>query len=120
MTTLTQGINVGEWLLSEAAGQRSRSKGTGTVAGNVALPSGTVMGRLTASPFKWVKYDNALSNGAETAKGVLLNPLPGVNGDYAVTIIDTDAEIIGAMLNGGAGTDAAGIADLLALGIKVR
>lgn len=116
---LTQGIQVGEWLLSEDNGQRSRSKATATVAGSVALPSGTVMGKITASG-KLIKYVNTASDGSQQAVGILYNALPGVNGDYAVTIIDCDAEVIAAMLNGGAGLDAPGIADLLALGIKVR
>ena len=119
MTTLTQGIQVGEWLLSETNGQRSRTKGTVTIAGSIALPSGTVLGKITATG-NWVKYDNGLSNGAETAKGILLNSLPGVNGDYQATIFDTDIEAFGAKLNGGAGVDAPGTADLLALGIRVR
>lgn len=212
MTVLTQGIQTGEWLLSEAEGQRSRDSGTVTVAGGVALPSGTVLGRLTvgaataaavagntgngtmgsvtvsanakpgvykltivepganvgafivedpdginvgngdvASAFsggglaftladgstdfaagdqftitvaagtgKYVKYDDTGSGGAEVAVAVLYTDLPGVNGDYAATIFNMDFEAIGSMLNGGAGVDAAGKADLLLAGIKVR
>lgn len=119
MTILTQGIQVGEWLLSEAKGQRSRDTATVTIAGSVALPSGTVLGRITASG-KLIKYVNTASDGSQAAVGVLLTPLAGVNGDYEAAVINTDAEIIGAMLNGGAGVDAPGLADLLALGIKVR
>lgn len=212
MTVLTQGVQVGEWLLSEAEGQRSRSKATVTVAGSVALPSGTVLGKVTvgaitsaaaagntgngtmgavtgsagakagvykltiveaaanagafivedpdgitigngdvASAFsagglaftladgstdfaagdqftitvaagtgKFVKYSNSAADGSQVAAGVLYNSLPGTNGDYVAAIIDTDAEVMSAMLNGRAGLDAPGIADLLALGIKVR
>ena len=121
MTTLTQGYNVGEWLLSEAEGQRSRDVVTVTIAGAVALPSGTVLGKITASG-KFIKYLDGASDGSQSAVCVLLNPLPGVNGDHKATVINTDAEVIGAMLNGGAGLDANGKADLLAagIGIKVR
>lgn len=212
MTVLTQGIQTGEWLLSEAEGQRSRDAGTVTVAGSVALPSGTVLGRLTvgaataaavagntgngtmgavtvsagakpgvykltivepgtnvgafivedpdginighgnvASAFsagglaftladgstdfaagdqftitvaagtgKYVKYDNTGSGGAEIAVAILYTDLPGVNGDYAATIFNMDCEVFGAKLNGGSNVDAAGKADLLLAGIKVR
>lgn len=119
MAVITQGVQVGEWLLSEADGQRSRSKATVTVAGSVALPSGTVLGKVTATG-KLVKYSNAAVDGSQAAVGVLYNSLPGVNGDYQAAIIDVDAEVFAAKLNGGAGLDAPGIADLLALGIKVR
>lgn len=116
---LTQGVQTGEWLLSEADGQRSRSKATVTISGAVALPSGTTLGRVTASG-KLIKYSNAASDGSQQVVAILLNALPGVNGDYQAAVVDVDAEVMGAMLNGRTGVDAAGIADLLALGIKVR
>jgi hypothetical protein len=47
MSTLTQNIETLEFLLSEATGGRSREVGTATVTGSVALPSGTVLGKLT-------------------------------------------------------------------------
>jgi hypothetical protein len=49
MTVLTQGNQTGEFLLSEADGQLSRENVTVTVAGAVALPSGTVLGKITAT-----------------------------------------------------------------------
>ena len=119
MTVLTQGIQTGEFLLSEADGQRSRENATVTVAGAVALPSGTVLGKITASG-KLIKYLDGAVDGSQTAVGVLLGECPGVNGDYTRAYINTDAEVIGALLNGGSGVDANGKADLLALGIKVR
>lgn len=212
MTVLTQGIQTGEWLLSYAPGERSKSLATVTIAGSVALPSGTVLGRVltgtaaaaakagntgngtmgaitvtgsakagaykltvqepasnagsfvvedpdglivstgnvaaaysagglaftladgstdfvsgdqftitvTATAIKHVKYDNAGSNGAETAVAVLWNALPGTNGDHPATVFDCDCEVVNAMLNGGDGLDAPGKADLLKVGIKVR
>lgn len=212
MPVLTQGVQVGEWLLSEAEGQRSRDSATVTVAGAVALPSGTVLGRITvgaitssavagntgngtmgtvtgsagakagvykltivepaanagafivedpdgivigngdvaaafsagglaftladgatdfaagdqfnitvaAGTGKYVKYVSNATDGSQVAAAVLYQSLPGTNGDYKATIFNTDAEVIGAMLNGGAGTDATGIAGLRAVGIKVR
>lgn len=212
MTVLHQGIQTGEWLISEAPGNRSRSSAVVTVAAAVALASGTVLGRLAvgtasaaaaagnsgngvmgaitvgagakagvyrltvvepaagagafvvedpdgitvgngdvaaafsggglsftladggndfaagdqinitvaAGSGKYVKYDDAGSGGAEVAAAILYNPLHGVIGDYDATVFDLDCEVDGAMLNGGTGVDAAGKADLLKLGIKVR
>lgn len=212
MTVLEQGIQTGEWLLSEAEVGRSRDVATVTVAGAVALASGTVLGSLTtgtaaavaksgntgngtmgaitvssparagaykltiiepaanggvfevedpdgvplkpgaiaaaysdgglaftladgATDFvsgdqftitvtvtatKYVKHSAAATDGSQIARAVLYNALAGVNGDYQATIISTDAQVIGAMLNGGAGLAASGVADLLKVGIKVR
>ena len=119
MPVLTQGYQTGEFLVSEAPGERSRDVVTVTVAGAVALPSGTVLGKITASG-KYIKYLDGASDGSQTAAAVLLTACPGTNGDYKCAVFNMDAEVIGAVLNGGAGVDANGKADLLALGIKVR
>lgn len=119
MTVLTQGIQQGEWLLSEAEGQYSRDAATVTVAGSVALPSGTVLGKITATG-KLVRYVDTNSDGSQVAMGILWNPLPGVNGDYKATVFVRAVEAIATMLNGGAGLDAPGTADLKAIGILTR
>lgn len=120
MTTITQGIQPFEFLLSEAeGGMRSRDQATVTVAGGVALPSGTVLGKVTATG-KLIKYDNAASDGSQQAVGVLGTPLAGVNGDYQALVFTRDCEVIGNRLNGGSGVDAPGKADLLAIGVIVR
>ena len=119
MTTFTQGYLTGEWLISEADGTRSRDVKTVTVAGGVALPSGTVLGKITATG-KLIKYLDAASDGSQTAVGILLNDLPATNGDYQAVVFTRDVEAIGAILNGGSGVDANGTADLLALGIVLR
>jgi hypothetical protein len=119
MPVLTQGYLTGEYLVSEAPGMRSRDAVTVTVTGGVALPSGTVLGKITATS-KFVKYSDAASDGSQTAAAILYEGCPGTNGDYKRTVHNIDCEVIGAVLNGGAGVDANGKADLLALGIKVR
>ena len=118
MPTLTQGYQTGEFILSEEA-MRSRDVETVTVVSNVALPSGTVLGRITATG-KMIKYVNSASDGSETAAGVLYTALPATSGDYSAVVIKREAEVINAALNAGAGVDAAGKADLLAIGIVVR
>lgn len=119
MTVLTQGIQPYEFLLSEATGMRSRGQGIATVSGATALPSGTVVGKITATG-KLIKYLDGAADGSQTAVGVIGTPLPGVNGDYKVTVFERDCEVIGKYLNGGVALDANGIADLKLLGIIVR
>ena len=119
MPVLTQGFLTGEYLVSEAPGSRSRDVATVTVAGGVALPPGTVLGKVTASG-KLVKYSDGASDGSQAAVAILYEGCPATNGDYKRTVHNTDCEVIAAALNGGAGVDANGRADLLALGIKLR
>jgi len=117
MTALTQGIQTGEFLLSEADGQLSREQVTVTVAGAVALPSGSVLGKITATG-KYVKYDEAgTDDGRRVAAAVLLNALPGTNGDYKATVFVRNCEVASAMLTF---SDANGVADLKALNVIVR
>ena len=116
MTVLTQGVQPLEFLISEASGKRSRDQATVTVAGSIALPSGTVLGKVTATG-KLVKYADGNADGSQTAVGILGTPLAGVNGDYQALVFTRDCEVFGSML---AGADANGIADLKALGVIVR
>lgn len=120
MTTFTQGVQPLEFLISEAPGTRSRTQRTVTIAGGVGLPSGTVLGKVTASG-KFIKYTSGAADGSQTAVAVLGTDLVGkANGDYKALVFDADCEVIGNRLNGMAGTDAGGLSGLLAVGIKVR
>ena len=116
MTTLTQGYQTGEFLVSEAPGARSRDQVTVTVAGAVALPSGTVLGKITATG-KYIKYLNGASDGSQAVAGILWNELDPVAGDIKATMIARNAEVIGAKLTG---SDAPGLVDMALLGIIVR
>lgn len=119
MPVLTQGYQTGEYLVSESPGERSRDVVTVTVAGGVALPSGTVLGKITATG-KYIKQVDAAADGSQNAAAILLNACPGTNGDYKCTVHNTDCEVIGVALNGGSGPSTAARTALLALGIKVR
>lgn len=122
MSTLTQGIEPLEFLISEANGKRARATETVTVAGGVQLPSGTVLGRITASG-KLVKHASGASDGSQNAMAVLGTPLTGgvANGDYRCLVFDRDCEVIGDRLNGGAGAGGAAVVTALRnLGIIVR
>jgi hypothetical protein len=120
MTTFNQGMQTGEFLLSEAEGMLSRDQVTVTIAGSVALPSGTVLGKITASG-KYVAWATGLGDTVGGVGSVVLyTPLPGVNGDVKATVISRSAEVIGSRLNNAVTVTSDGIADLLASGIIVR
>lgn len=118
MTTLTQGIQKDEWLLSDEE-TLSRDVETVTVAGAVALPSGTVLGRITATG-KLIKQVDAAGDGSQAAVGVLSTPLAGVNGDYQAVVVTRLAEVIAVKLNGGSGPSTTARAALKALSIVCR
>lgn len=118
MTALTEGRHSGEFILSESNGNRSREEVT--IVSGEDLAAGTVLGKITASG-KYAAYDNGASDGTQTAVGVLLDACDASGGDTQATMIARDAEVNGEMLGYLTGADeAAGITDLLAVGIIVR
>ena len=119
MPSFTQAYFPGEYVASEAAGQASRTMVTVTVAGGVALPSGTVLGKITASG-KFVRYNAGASDGSQSAAAILYTPLPGLNRDHQALAHDRDCEVNGAALNGGLGADADARMQLATRGIRVR
>lgn len=120
MTTFTEGIHTGEWLISEGNGQISREVGTFTAALNTKYPSGTVLGKITATG-KLVPSLNAASDGSQTAVAILYNEVPaGPARDVKVTIFVRATEAFGAMLNGGVALETGVITELAAVGIVVR
>jgi hypothetical protein len=112
---LTEGKYTGEFLLSEANGTRSREEVVIAAAASAMVP-GTLVGKITASG-KYVAYNNGASDGTQTAAGVLYQHVADSAADQKAVIIARDAEVNGDELTG---SDAAGVADLLALGIIVR
>lgn len=126
MSTKTEGRHTGEFLISELPGTGSRDKVTVTVPANTTWEAGLVLGKITATS-KYVEYDNGNADGTESADGILYETLvndtdAGV--DVEATIINKDAEVREADLewksDQSAGDITAGLADLLALGIKAR
>jgi hypothetical protein len=115
MTVLTEGKHTAEFILSEGNGSISREEVTIAAAAG-ALAAGTVVGKITASG-KYVAYSNAAADGSEVAAGVLYRAVPDAAADQGAVIIARSAEVVGAELTG---LDAAGTADLAALGIIVR
>jgi multisubunit Na+/H+ antiporter MnhE subunit len=120
---LTEGQYAAEFILSECPGTISRDTVTVTVAATTTLAPGTVLGQLSASG-KYVPYDDAASDGRETAAGILYAEAANATGapvDVEAVIVNFAAEVRGDDLTWGGGVDEdAGTADLAALGIKVR
>jgi len=126
MSAITERKHTGEFIISEANGQRSRDEVTVTVANATTLEAGTVLGQLDATG-KYVPYDNSGSDGSETAAGVLYDELvnEGVApADFDGVVVNGDAEIRKADLKWAAGlVDAdkdAAYVDLATVGIKAR
>ena len=119
-TVKTEGIHNGEWLISDS-GTRSREQRTFTAANGVAYPSGTVLGKITASG-KYIPSLNAAADGSQTAVEILLYEVPaGAARDVQVATVARDAEVWSAMLNGGTALESGVAGELLSnSGIVVR
>lgn len=115
MATFTEALRTGEFIISEASGTRSREEVT-VVSGEGALPAGQVLGVVTASG-KYAAYDNAASDGTQTAAAVLYAAVDATDADVPAVVIARDAEVAEAHLTG---IDANGITDLAAVGVIVR
>lgn len=126
MSTKTEGRHAAEFLISESPGYISRDEVTVTVADATTLKAGMVLGRLAATG-KYVPYDNAGSDGSESAYGVLHEAItnPGeAPADFTATVINWGAEVRASSLEWASGlVDAdktAAAVDLATRGVKVR
>ncbi|MBW6399988.1 head decoration protein [Roseomonas sp. HJA6] len=130
MTVFTEPRHPAEFLLSEGNGFISRDVVTLASNGSTAIAykAGSVLALVTASS-KYVYYDNAGTDGTETAKVILLEgcTVPAT-GDLKAAVIARAAEVKGSALeydpslSGGTLTtaQAAAAVDLAAYGIIVR
>lgn len=91
MTAVNEGQRAGEFLISEAPGSLSRAAIT-LVSGAGDLVAGTVLAKITASG-KYTVYDNAGSDGTETAAAVLYAAADASSADAAAVAIVRLAEI---------------------------
>lgn len=120
MAQLNETRGSANFLVSEAAGYRSRD--VGTVAAGVApgLIAGTILGKLTSGG-NFVRYDPAANTGAETIAGILFEAAVGT---IKKTIVTRACEVNAAHLvyQNGANDAAKATANaaLKALGIIVR
>lgn len=115
MPTLNEGKHPTEFLLSEANGSLSREEVTISSTAGAMVP-GTVVGKMANGKYK--EYSNANSAGdADAAAGILYAIVPDSASDQKAVIICRYAEVKDSLLTG---IDAAGRADLAALGIVCR
>lgn len=123
MATLTENLpHAGGYLISEGNGDISREVVT-LASGNGVIRTGTVLAKLTATG-KYVPYDNAGTDGSETAAAILWEERDTTDGDAKAVVTARHATVNKAELVWAAGVDAtgitAGLADLAALSIIAR
>ncbi len=114
MTIKTEGNYTGEFILSEANGNRSRR--TGVLISGQNLLVGQVVGLITASS-KYSAYVPGASDGTETVAGILYASVDASAADADCVVVSDDAEVKSALL---VGNDVAGTVDLEARGVRVR
>lgn len=121
MTTLTEGMHAGGFIVSESNGTRSRV--TATLESGQNLDAGTVLGVVTASG-KYTQFDQDGADGSESAAGILVYPVDATGGDTACAAIVRDAEVNAAELVWPSdiepGEKTTALAQLAALGIIAR
>lgn len=115
MTTFTEATRPGEFIIAEANGSISREVVTIDAAAG-AMVAGTVVSKLTSGG-KYVEYDNAGTDGTETAAGILYAAVADSASDQTAVIIARHAEVDESMLTG---IDSGGKADLAAADIIFR
>lgn len=123
MTVLTESRHPGEFLMSEANGQRSRETITIASGAGVIAP-GSVLGKTTASG-KYLVSAIGATDGSQTAAAVSLYGCDATSADQTIAAIVRDAEVNGNILTFHADRDqpaerAAAITNLAAVGIIVR
>lgn len=110
----TENTHAGEFLFAEANGTLSRERIV-IASGEGVLKAGTVIGKLTGG--KYAAYDNAASDGSQTAVGILYDGVDATSADADGVLIARHAEVVEAALTG---LDSAGKTDLAALQIIFR
>ena len=120
-TPKTGGARQSDWLVfEECSVSRYSRENIVIVAGSGPLPTGTVLGKISASG-KYGVYDNAGSGGVEVAAAILAEPVDATAGDVTGAAVVRYAKIAPGGLTWksslSAGDKTAGLADLATLGI---
>jgi hypothetical protein len=123
MTVLVETRHPGEFILSEANGQRSRDVITIASGAGIIAP-GTVLGKVTASG-KYVASAVGASDGSQVPAAIAIYGADASASDISVSAILRDAEVNGKCLTYHADRDqptekAAANTALAALGVIVR
>ena len=120
-TPQTGGARQSDWLVFEECGiTRYSRENIVVMAGSGQLPTGTVLGKITASG-KYGVYDNAGTGGIEVAAAILAEPVDATSGDVEGAAVVRYAKIAPGGLTWKATLTAAdktaGLADLAVNGI---
>ena len=113
-----------DWLRHELDARLNREEVT-IVAGAGVLPTGTVMGKISASG-KYKRHVNGAGDGTQTAVAVLLNAVDASGGsDVKGVLVTGNAEIVAISLSWDASVNDntkknAALAQLATLGFKTR
>ena len=123
MTVLIEGRHPGEFLMTEANGQRSRENITIASGAGIITP-GTVLGRITASG-KYLASAVGATDGSQTAVAIALYGCDATSGDADISAITRDAEVNASILTyhpdrDQAAEKTAAQGDLAMVGIIVR
>lgn len=126
MTTLTETLHAGGFIVSEANGTRSRDTVTilGGSGGAGLVKAGTVLGKITSSG-KYVPSPATGADGSEAAVAVLFDDVDATDADAAGVVVNADAEVRKSDLLYDASVNTDNEKDtkateLAAVGIKVR
>lgn len=94
MTTLTNHLRAGAFIVSEGNGHISRDKVTihGGYTGAGVILAGTVLGKITSGG-KYTPSPDTGGDGSQTAVAVLLDDVDVTDADVEATIIHRDAEV---------------------------
>ena len=125
MSTLpkNEGPRQSDWLVFEECGiTRYSRENIVVVAGSGVLPTGTVLGKVTASG-KYGVYDNAATNGTEVAAAILAEEVDATAADVRGAAVVRLAKIAPGGLTWKtsltSGDKSAGLADLAQNGIHI-
>lgn len=89
--TKDEGLYAGEFLISEGVSEISRDPVV-IASGEGVLEAGAVLGKITASG-KFGAYDNAATDGTQTAVGVLYSKVDATSADVKSVAIARLAEV---------------------------
>jgi hypothetical protein len=123
MTVLVETRHPGEFILSEANGQRSREAITIALGAGI-IAAGTVLGKVTASG-KYIASAVGASDGSQVPAAIAIYSADASSADVSVSAIVRDAEVNGKCLTYHADRDqpaekAAANTALATLGVIVR
>lgn len=120
-TVLTEGGHAAGFLISEANHYRSRE--TVIISAGQVLKAGAVLGKISAGGH-YRAFDNALSDGAQTAAAILIADVDTTVAEKEAAVIVRDAEVNAAELVWATGIDSgeaeAAAVTLRTLGIVTR